>query len=202
MYDRRDNAFADRDAWCFNTDYTDEDKTVEIQVNQEFSQEKALKLAQFYGEAIGRLPKVLRRDVQTVWIHDGLNGFGGGNNNLLIHTKQGDDYVNYWKGDILDETFIHEGSHTSIDGYVYGTPKWEAAVADDAKFISDYARDNPQREDIAETYLVWFATRARPETFTKAELDQWEADMGNRFEYFDEMCEDMSPYPDCKFCST
>ena len=26
--------------------------------------------------------------------------------------------------------------------------------------------------------------------------------MGNRFKYFDEMCEEMSPYEDCLGCST
>ena len=109
-------------------------------------------------------------------------------------------YEDYWIGDILDETLIHEGAHTSIDSYLYGTASWEQAVAADGKYISDYARDNPGREDIAETYLVWFATRYRPETFTTEELEQWEADMGNRFLVFDLMCEDMSPYPRCKGC--
>ena len=41
-------------------------------------------------------------------------------------------------------------------------------------YISNYARDNPWREDIAETYVVWFATRYSPETFTDAELEEWE----------------------------
>ena len=141
MFDRRDNAFKDRSAHCFNTKYKDEEKTVEIIVNsRDFSSQKAGDLAKFYGEAIGRLPKVMRRDVLTVWINDGMNGFGGGNNNLLIHTKQGDDYV---KNGILDETFIHEAAHTSLDSYIYGTKEWNDAVAADNKFISDYARDNP-----------------------------------------------------------
>lgn len=33
MFDRRDDAFAMRDAWCFDTQFGDETKTVEIQVN-------------------------------------------------------------------------------------------------------------------------------------------------------------------------
>ena len=104
------------------------------------------------------MPNFLRRDVQTVWIHDGLYGFGGGNNNLLIHTEQGDSYIS---SGILDETFIHEAVHTSLDSYVYDTDEWDAAVTEDGIYISDYARDNPDREDIAETFLVWFATRYR-----------------------------------------
>ena len=120
-------------------------------------------LAEFFGHEIGKLPKILRRDVKTVWIHQGHNPFGGGNENLLIHIQQAEDYN---KRGNLGDTLIHESSHTSIDFYLYGTEMWNKAVSADNKFISDYAKDNPEREDIAETYLVWFATRYRKETFT------------------------------------
>jgi len=74
---------------------------------------------------------------------------------------------------ILDETFIHEAVHTSLDPCIYGSEEWNAAVAADNFFISDYARDFPEREDIAESWLVWFATRYRSDTFTAQELTQW-----------------------------
>ena len=74
---------------------------------------------------------------------------------------------------ILDETFIHEAVHTSLDPCIYGSEEWNAAVAADNFFISDYARDFPEREDIAESWLVWFATRDRSDTFTAQELTQW-----------------------------
>ena len=112
----------------------------------------------------------------------------------MIHTGQGDSYVS---SGILDETFIHEGCHTSLDSYVYDTDEWDTAVATDNKYISDYARDNPNREDIAETFLVWFATRYRQSTFTQQELDDWESEMGGRFAYFDTLCQDMNPYQSC-----
>ena len=107
------------------------------------------------------MPKILRRDLDDVTVHDGKNPFGGGNNNILIHTNQATEYRNYWRGDILDETLIHEAAHTSLDKRLYNTAKWNAAVAADGKYISNYARSFPWREDIAETYLVWFATRCR-----------------------------------------
>jgi hypothetical protein len=53
------------------------------------------------GTEIGRLPTVLRSQLRTVWIHQGVEPFGGGNNNLLIHTGQADLY--YASG-ILEET--------------------------------------------------------------------------------------------------
>jgi hypothetical protein len=78
--------------------------------------------------------------------------------------------------------------------------EWDFAVAADGKYIDNYARDYPDREDIAETYLVWFATRYSSDRFTAEELAQWETDMGNRFKVFDAMCEDMSPYEN--YCVT
>ena len=141
MYDRRSGWEYDNDAWCFDTQFSDENKVVEIQVNREFSEAEALTYAEFYGEAIGRVPKMLRKDLDTVWIHAGNNAFGGGNRNFLIHTEQGEWYI---RNGILDETFIHEGAHTSLDSYVYGTDAWEAAVELDMyRYVSDYARDNP-----------------------------------------------------------
>ena len=134
--------------------------------------------AEKYAEAVGRLPKGLRTLVETFWVHDGLNPFGGGNRNLLIHTKQGENYIT---NGILDETFMHEAAHTSLDPCLYGTDEWNTAVEADNKFVSDYARDNPQREDIAESYLVWFATRYKQDQFTAQELSDWEAQQGNRF---------------------
>ena len=37
---------------------------------------------------MGRLPTALRAEVETVWIHKGVEPFGGGNYNLLIHTSK------------------------------------------------------------------------------------------------------------------
>ena len=83
-------------------------------MNSEFDQEWAQKEAEFYGLYIGRLPVTLRKDVETVWIHDGGPNdlFGGGNNNILIHTYMGQEY--FKKGE-LDAALMHEGTHTSLD---------------------------------------------------------------------------------------
>ena len=64
---------------------------------------------------MGQLPKSLRTDVKTMWIHKGEEAWGGGNNNILTHTGQGEIYENWNGGDISQETLIHEGTHTSLD---------------------------------------------------------------------------------------
>ena len=51
---------------------------------------------------IGKLPKLFRKEVETVWIHKGNEDFGGGNNNLLIHHERG---LEYEKSGFLEEVF-------------------------------------------------------------------------------------------------
>ena len=72
------------------------------------NEEQARVEADFYAKEIGRLPVVLRKDLETVWIHQGVELFGGGNNNILIHTGQS---VNYINDGILEETLVHEAAH-------------------------------------------------------------------------------------------
>jgi len=117
------------------------------------------------------MPKVLRRDVDTLTIHKGVNPFGGGNRDVLIHTGYAEQiYEPFHSGSILEETLIHEAAHTSMDSHLYGTQEWNDAVEADGKYISNYAKAHPLREDIAESYLVWFATRCRQSTFTSDQL--------------------------------
>ena len=133
MYDRRENGWVRLNAYLFNAAYDDGLK-IEVQVNPEFgSVDRAKKEAEKYSKVIGQLTTALRKDVQTVWIHKGVNPFGGGNNNLLIHTGQAAEYI---KNGILEETFVHEAAHTSLDARHANSAGWLAAQKADGGFIS------------------------------------------------------------------
>ena len=94
MFDRRVNNWITVNAYLFDASYND-GLSCEIQVNPEFETiDNALIEAEKYGKEIGRLPTCLRVDVETVWIHQGTEPFGGGNNNILIHTGQAINYIN------------------------------------------------------------------------------------------------------------
>lgn len=114
MFDRRVDDFVTVNAFLFESTF-DDGLTIEIQINPEF---QTIELAQIeadkYAEVIGKLPTPLRIEVATVWIHKGTALFGGGNSNLLIHTGQ---TVLYENDRILEETLIHEASHTSLDAH-------------------------------------------------------------------------------------
>lgn len=190
MYDRRVSNWITVEAFLFNATF-DDGLSTEIQVNPEFdTPENAEVEALYYAEVIGRLPTGLRVDVETVWIHKGTELFGGGNNNLLIHTGQG---VLYENDGILEETFVHEASHTSLDADHATSSGWTAAQQADGNFISTYARDNPTREDIAETYLLYLAIRYRSDRISTSLQDKIMETIPNRIQYLDDQVIDMYP---------
>jgi hypothetical protein len=190
MFDRRVDSFTMINAYLFDASF-DDGLTAEIQVNPEFgSVEAALVEATKYATVIGRLPTGLRTDVQTVWIHQGTQPFGGGNHNLLIHVGQADLYV---ADGILEETFLHEAAHTSLDAMHATSPGWLAAQAADAVFISTYARDFPYREDIAESFVPYLAVRYRSDRISVQLAEVITRTMPNRIKYFDDQGLDMYP---------
>ena len=190
MFDRRVDAFITLDAYLFNATY-DDGRIIEIQVNPEFGSSSAAQTeADLYSEVIGRLPTVLLKDVATVSIHKGVKPFGGGNNNILIHTGQADLYAD---SGILEETLVHEASHTSLDASHASASGWISAQNEDNSFISTYARDNSAREDIAETFLVYLAIRYRSDRLS-ASLEQTILEtVPNRIDYFDVQAFNMHP---------
>ncbi len=182
MFDRRTDGWENLNAFLFNASFSD-GADIEVQVNPEFSDvDSARAEALKYATVIGRLPNYLRADVQTVWIHKGTNPFGGGNNNLLIHTGQAESYVS---SGILEETLVHEASHTSLDGTHSNASGWLAAQNADGEFISTYARDNPTREDVAESFLLYYAYRYKPDRITQSLADVISSTIPNRIAYFD-----------------
>jgi hypothetical protein len=182
MFDRRVNAFVTYNAYLFNATFND-GLTAEIQVNPEFgSVAAAMAPASQYGTEIGRLPTALRTSLQTVWIHQGVQPFGGGNNNILIHTGQGAQYI---ADGILEEALVHEASHTSLDSTHAASPGWLAAQAADPNFISTYARDNPTTEDVAESFLPYLAVRYRSDRISASLANTINSTIPNRLAYFD-----------------
>lgn len=190
MFDRRVDAFVTLNAYLFNVSFSDGLST-EFEVNPEFgSVDAAANQASTYATVIGRLPTVLRTDVETVWIHQGVQPFGGGNHNLLIHTGQG---AFYGAQGILEETLVHEAAHTSLDAAHASSPGWLAAQLADPNFISDYARDNPTSEDIAESFLPYLAVRYRSDRISQSLADTITNTIPNRIAYFDHQNFDMFP---------
>ena len=124
VFDRRIANFVTINAYLFDVIWND-GLTSEAQVNPEFGSVAAATVeAEKYAWVIGQLPTVLRVDVDAIWIHKGTEPFGGGNNSILIHTGQSTVYEGQG---ILEETLVHEASHTSLDAAHASSTGWIAA---------------------------------------------------------------------------
>ena len=191
MFDRRVADWITITPYLFPA-YYDDSIQIEIQVNPEFGDfASAKQQAEKFAPIIGQLPTELRKDVKTVWIHRGNYPFGGGNNNLLIHTDYSE--LNYEEQGILEETLIHEAAHTSLDAYHAENSLWLDAQKADCGFISSYAEEHPLREDIAESFLPYFAIRYRSERISDELKISIESTISNRIEYFDNQNFNMNP---------
>jgi len=191
MFDRRINGWAEYDAFLFLAHYND-GLQIEFQVNPEFGEVEAARAeVDFYAPVIGRLPRAVRERVHTSWVHRGDELFGGGNDNLLIHT--GKTAQSYIRDGILEEALVHEGAHTSLDPVWAEDDDWRAAQASDADFISTYARDNSEREDIAETWLLYLAVACRSDRIDASLLRTVTETVPARLAFFDAHEVDLSP---------
>jgi hypothetical protein len=190
VYDRRASAFITINAYLFNVIWND-GLTSEAIINPEFgSVALATVEAEKYAYLIGKLPYCLRTDVNEIWIHQGVQPFGGGNNSILIHTGQS---VNYEASGILEETLVHEASHTSLDQAHASSTNWTNARVQDNNFISTYARDNPTTEDIAESFLTWLAVRYRATRISQTDYNIITQTIPNRLIYFDNQNFNLNP---------
>ena len=70
---------------------------------------------------------------------------------------------------------------------IYQTNEWEQARTADGKFISKYAKNHPDREDVAESATSWYATRIRTERQPDSDVDLTESTIPNRMNLFDEI---------------
>ncbi len=193
VFDRRPNAWIVIDAYLFDARF-DDGLSSEIQVNPEFgSISAATEEATRFGRMIGQLPTALRAEVETVWIHKGAQLFGGGNNNILIHVEQYSDENGY--PDYVEEALLHEGAHTSLDAMHGSAPGWIAAQMSDGGYISSYARDNSETEDLAESLVPWLAVRYRSERISQTDEEAILGAIPNRLAFFDREISHEQMYP-------
>ncbi len=186
-WDRRTEMVITINPYLFDVRY--EGQVVEFRVYPEFgSREAAQAEVERYAYALGQMPAVLMPGIKHVDIHPGEGRWNASPTLGIIVIYPGRQPRFY------GEVFVHESTHTTLDLAHRDSPGWRAAQEADGVFISEYARDNPDIEDVAESFLAWFAVRYQPERLTTAEIISILRTIPNRLIYFDEQGFDMSPY--------
>ena len=106
-----------------------------------------------------------------------------GENDITIHAES------LIPTGFIEEVMIHEAGHGSLDWWWGGSvnkSKWRAAQKADKKFISEYAKVNPDTEDVAETVLWWIAVRYKADKISKSNYNKVLEAIPNRLKYLDE----------------
>ncbi|MYI06529.1 MAG: carboxypeptidase regulatory-like domain-containing protein [Gemmatimonadetes bacterium] len=194
VFDRRLARWTRVNAYLFDTLFGM--REVEFQLNPEFADTVATRTeVDRFGPAIGRLPAALLSNLRQVQINAGDGLFGGSSHTggLLIHTEDDATAFAIDRG-FLEEVLLHEAAHMSLDMLYADSADWLAAAAADGVYISEYARDYPQREDVAESILMYFAVRYVPDRLTPELHWLIVTTIPNRIAYFDEKRPDMSPF--------
>ncbi len=184
-------------AWLFDASCDGGANSFEIQVHEDFTEADAASAAQKYGKAVGHLPKALRSGIGTATgililpIHKGSHSWFAGRRSgkIGVYTELAQDKYN-------EEAMVHEAAHVSLDNRVRSDPKWLAAQKADGKYLSDHARNHPQREDVAESFLAYLSARYVPSRISRTwETTIWQT-IPNRIAYFDALlsADDMKPF--------
>lgn len=96
----------------------------------------------------------------------------------------------------LDETVFHESAHVALDPLLSSDPDWLSNQIADDEFITQYAADNPNKEDIAESALFAWTMLYHPGRLPTDVEAAVRDTMPNRLEYLGNMLEGYVP-PSC-----
>ena len=200
FYDKSIPDFITYPAHVYKVNFGD-DLSVDFEIYSEFTQEEASNLEQKYAPLMGQLGKELRKNIKSIEFLKGEEVASAQRSNDLSYANITfhSDWLNNTvetrpDGDRTEELFIHEAAHLSIDPYVYGQQGWTDAVNLDGNYLSTYAKDNPDSEDVAETFQAYIAVKYFPERITSSLRDTILSICLNRFKYFDSLNLDLSIY--------
>ncbi len=159
MWDKRVDGEADENTFLFTAHFSDV-TPIDIILNPEFGDEdEARAEAMRYTRGLGQLPLILRAGIRQFGVHKGKQGFHAGSGKIFMYQDQTSLRVSQNK---LEESLFHEAVHASLDREHRLAPGWQAAQASDPRFLTAYAQNRPEREDLAESMLFAYALLEHP----------------------------------------
>ena len=200
FYDEAITDFINYPAHIFKVNFGD-GLSIDFEIYSEFSEQEAISIEQKYAPIVGQLGKELRKNIKSIEFLKGDSVASAQRSNDLSYaniTFHIDWLSNIVEtrpdGDKTEELLIHESAHLSIDPYVYDQQGWIDAVSLDNNYISTYAKENPDSEDVAETFQAYIAVKYFPERISNSLRDTILSVCLNRFKYFDTLNFDLSMY--------
>lgn len=172
--------------------------TMNIVVEASIDFSTAEQVAQQAGFIFGQAPDLLRAGMRDFIILPGMGHPSSG----PVTTFYLDGF--YGMGDRIEEGLIHDMAHASLDWParnstfditdnrtliphpgVTSRNEWLNAARLDNFYVSTYAYDHPEREDIAESIMHYLMVRWRPERFDPYLIEFIKHAIPNRIAYLD-----------------
>jgi len=196
VWDGRVRDFVTINAYLFTARFTD-GLTTEVRVNPAIgSMSAAEDAANTYARVLGQLPFVLRAGVESLTIHDCCHDAAYGGSGSITHYVT--EYPSMYPYDHSEEVMLHEGVHAALDYTLWHTDTSDYPIIQEADgtFITDYARENPGSEDLAESFPPWLAVRYRPDRISREDYQKIMHAIPNRLTWLDAHAQtfNMSPF--------
>jgi hypothetical protein len=171
MPDKTQDAELRQEAFAFLASFKD-GAHVTIAVDAEFGSEAlARKEALRYTPRLGRLPSVLRLGVKRLVVHKGgPNATAFSDQGLIVVYSE--NATKRIATHDLEETIFHESVHATWDSKHAKSARWRKAQKLDGRFLTDYGRKNPQREDLAESALFAYTLVRHPKRIPPVDAEK------------------------------
>lgn len=183
MPDSRNNNLFDTGTYVFEVNFTT-GPSVEIWAHSSFgsviaAQEYADKLT----SRLGKLPGFMRNQLSHVVLHNGDAGaFAESEGNFfIIYSVNMDTRIS---NNDLEETVFHESVHATLDADYLQTAPWLQAQQNDNTFITQYARENADKEDMAESAIFAYTMIKYPGRLSTTTESWVTTNIPNRYAFF------------------
>ena len=148
MYDQRRDTLFVQGAIHFDVTYPDQEIRINVHPDVGNPQQRAMEAA----ASVSRLPTKMRTALRYVNILDGDGGAWSEDLGRFFTLYDGLMERRLAEHD-LDETVFHETAHVALDPLLSNDPDWRSNQLSDGDFITRYAAENPDTEDVAESAL-------------------------------------------------
>lgn len=184
MPDSRSEILIDKEAFVFKLTFSDK-STVEVWAHSSFkSHEKAKKQVVKLHGPLGKLPGFMRKKIKHVVVHKGNEvAFAeNGDQFFVLYSQNMDTRIN---NNDLEETVFHESVHATLEDKYKNDKTWLNAQKNDKAFITEYAQENPEKEDLPETAIFAYTYKKHPNRLNKKTKDWMKKNIKERLAFFD-----------------
>ncbi len=177
------DSLIDQNAYLFEATFTS-GKVVGIWVSSQFATQAAAQgYAEKVTEPLGKLPQFMRNNLSHVIIHQGDEGAFAESiaNFFVLYSENMDTRIS---NNDLEETVFHESIHATLDQMYLSSAVWMSAQAGDKGFVTDYAMENFDKEDMAESALFAYTLINHPDRLPDNVKTWLENNNVNRLAFF------------------